>query len=282
MIPSLWLPWSLTVPWLIPHWKLAFLARDRRITLLLGWLILVVLFFSLSPGKRGVYLLPAVPALALLTAGFWNQLFKAAWIHRLFWGLTLVSSLALVTAGFTLVFGAVEFSGSYLIPSGLLALVFLLGMVGLSGCWIFRTRAPALALALFLGVFWPLYGFWAYPLLNDLRTPRLMMGRVESRLPPGDELAILNWREQFLLFAERPVVHSKYHTSKDLAEKALVSWLQKGSHRWALVPVDLRPACFRLNRGESMGYAHGRTWILVGTNALKLECLETGSKSVEP
>ena len=33
---------------------------------LLIWVILVVIFFSISPGKRGVYVLPALPALSMV------------------------------------------------------------------------------------------------------------------------------------------------------------------------------------------------------------------------
>ena len=70
VIPPFWLPLSLLLPWLVVAWRRAIRAQDRRILLLLGYLMLVVLFFSCSPGKRGVYITPGTPALALLTAPF--------------------------------------------------------------------------------------------------------------------------------------------------------------------------------------------------------------------
>ena len=47
------------------HMLGALKARDPRILLLLGWVVCVVLFFSLSSGKREVYILPALPMLCV-------------------------------------------------------------------------------------------------------------------------------------------------------------------------------------------------------------------------
>ncbi|MET1255727.1 hypothetical protein [Aliikangiella maris] len=58
------------LPWLIPQWKKAIANFDGRIILPLGWIVLVLIFFSASPGKRGVYILPALPMLALITAPY--------------------------------------------------------------------------------------------------------------------------------------------------------------------------------------------------------------------
>ena len=68
-------------------WRRAIRAQDRRILLLLGYLVLVVLFFSCSPGKRGVYITPGTPALALLTAPFIGTLLVRVWPGRLLAGL---------------------------------------------------------------------------------------------------------------------------------------------------------------------------------------------------
>ena len=73
VIPVLWLPLTLLVPWLFGHWRNALRSFDLRIALLASWIVLVVLFFSLSTGKRGVYVLPAVPAFALLCAPYLAQ-----------------------------------------------------------------------------------------------------------------------------------------------------------------------------------------------------------------
>ena len=69
------LPWSFFFPPLI-----FFLYRHRdklskeRLLFPLIWLVTVFIFFSVSLGKRGVYILPLYPAMALLFGAWWQQL----------------------------------------------------------------------------------------------------------------------------------------------------------------------------------------------------------------
>ena len=49
-------------------------ARDARVWLPLTWVFIVLLFFSVSPGKRGIYILPALPALAIASLPFIGEL----------------------------------------------------------------------------------------------------------------------------------------------------------------------------------------------------------------
>src|SRR5690606_22784586 len=65
-----WLPFSLALPWLVTPWMRAWRERDARVWLPLAWFVLVLLFFSASAGKRDMYLLPALPGLALAAAPF--------------------------------------------------------------------------------------------------------------------------------------------------------------------------------------------------------------------
>jgi 4-amino-4-deoxy-L-arabinose transferase-like glycosyltransferase len=68
VIPVAWLPIVAGLPWLVPAWRRRLGRGDGRLLLLLGWVGLVVLFFSLSSGKRSLYIFPAVPGLALAAA----------------------------------------------------------------------------------------------------------------------------------------------------------------------------------------------------------------------
>ncbi len=82
VIPALWLPWSLLLIWLVPRFKAAFHERNARVWLPIFWLLIVLLFFSVSPGKRGVYLLPALPALALAALPFLESLLSRVGVKR--------------------------------------------------------------------------------------------------------------------------------------------------------------------------------------------------------
>jgi 4-amino-4-deoxy-L-arabinose transferase-like glycosyltransferase len=67
VLPPQLLPWTFLVPGaLVLAWK----RRDRDDRFLLVTVIFVILFFSISTEKRTLYVLPAFPALALMTARF--------------------------------------------------------------------------------------------------------------------------------------------------------------------------------------------------------------------
>ena len=68
VLPWAWLPLVLALPWAVPAWWRSIKRGDARILLPLSGVILIVLFFSLSAGKRGVYMLPTIPLLVLALA----------------------------------------------------------------------------------------------------------------------------------------------------------------------------------------------------------------------
>ena len=82
MIPLLWLPFSLLLFWLVPRWRDAWRARDARVWLPLGWVLVLLLFFSLTPGKRGIYMHPALAAVAMAAAAFLPGLYQRRGVQR--------------------------------------------------------------------------------------------------------------------------------------------------------------------------------------------------------
>ncbi len=73
------LPWSLFLPFLIWDWlKNRSFLRDDQLFLQL-WALLPLIFFSLSAGKRPVYLLPLYPALSLLLAAWFYHGERSTW-----------------------------------------------------------------------------------------------------------------------------------------------------------------------------------------------------------
>ena len=65
IIPLFWLPLIALTPWLVPRWRQALRERDLLTAVLLAWVVIVVLFFTLSAGKRTLYILPALPGKAI-------------------------------------------------------------------------------------------------------------------------------------------------------------------------------------------------------------------------
>ena len=83
-LPVFLLPWALFLPWSLPWvWKRR--RDDDRMRLLLAWVVPAFVFFSLALGKRGTYVLPLFPALAILEARAVLDLMdsaRAAWRRR--------------------------------------------------------------------------------------------------------------------------------------------------------------------------------------------------------
>jgi len=77
------------------------------VLVLLGWLALVLLFFSLSSGKRKLYIFPAVPALVLLVAPLVPWLLRR-WVNRRPWAGRVFTVLTLVWLGAWFVRGFIE------------------------------------------------------------------------------------------------------------------------------------------------------------------------------
>jgi 4-amino-4-deoxy-L-arabinose transferase-like glycosyltransferase len=75
-------------------------SADRRLRLyLLLWLVVPLIFFSLSRGKQEQYMLPLVPAVALLVASWWTHRPKGVRVAAFFWGLLGLSMLIVGVLG---------------------------------------------------------------------------------------------------------------------------------------------------------------------------------------
>lgn len=83
VMPKYWLPAIVILPWLIPLWRQQWQKRDGRVMILLSWVVLVLVFFSLSTGKRKPYIYPAIPAFVMIVAAVWPYLMRQ-WRQRFF------------------------------------------------------------------------------------------------------------------------------------------------------------------------------------------------------
>jgi 4-amino-4-deoxy-L-arabinose transferase-like glycosyltransferase len=96
-------PWSILLPWSAIAAFLEFREPDRRSgRFLLVWVGVVLLFFSCSTGKRGVYIMPLYPAAALLVA----RLFTRDARRALLQGTLTWAALAAATGAAVVIVGA--------------------------------------------------------------------------------------------------------------------------------------------------------------------------------
>lgn len=279
VIPSFWLPWSLLLPWMVWQTKRDVKQGQRPVILLAGYLLLILLFFSASAGKRGVYITPATPVLALLVAYWLPELLNRRWPARLLAGLSWLLSGLFLCAGIVLLLKPALIAKLGEMDSPVL-LALSLGVTGLLVNWFLR-RQPLSAILTMLTILWLHYGFWSYPLMNHLRTPQQIMQDAGQRLAPQDELLLTNFREQFLLFANRPLYHFAYLQADEPQPTDAAVWVQASPHRWVLGPGDKLSKCFAADKGIALGQRHGDDWFLFRADAVIPACQSAQSSGAD-
>lgn len=267
VIPVFWMPLVLLVPWLLPRWREAWRTKELRTLAPLVWILLVVAFFSLSPGKRGVYILPALPALALAAAPWLEDLVRSSAAQRLF-------RLALALCGGVLLGAAAwvkwwpveeaqrlqESAGLWVWAVLLAGAALFLGAAVVAG----KGRA-AWAWAGVTLIGWSGLGWGVLPKLNAERSSVAFMARVRAALPGGGELAVVGWKEQFILQAGMPVTDFGYRRAdKEQELKEALAWAAGFPLRRVLVAEDhpgfVVPAT---GQGTFLGRQHRQRWWLV-------------------
>lgn len=278
VIPSLWFPLPLLL--LALFQPMADAIRHRPVMLVqLAWVALVILFFSISPGKRGVYLLPALPMLALALAPVLSTHRPARWFPPVLTGLHMLIAVALVTLGALawndhpkLVEKVSDYSrdparlheaGSLVVTVGLVWLASLIGF------W--RSR-PLGRLFLAMMVSWLMLSTWGYRILEPLRTPRNILAAAEQQLSPDAQLGMINFSEQFILFSKLDFVHFSYFSGPQEEERNAWRWMAEGEHRYVLVEDKLELDCFTLDGASDLGVAHREHWLLLGPDQRLPDC----------
>jgi 4-amino-4-deoxy-L-arabinose transferase-like glycosyltransferase len=264
VIPWAWLPLSLLLPWLVPAWWQRLKAGDAPTWLLLGWAACVLVFFSLTPGKRGVYILPALPAVVLAGAPLVTELIARQVVRRLAGiALTVLALVGLAALAWTYA----QSLGFELWP------VVLSGAVLAAALALASRRIGAVcALAMFIIGGWQLYGWWAAPLMNPVRSGSELMARVTQTLPAGAELGLAGWKEQLLLQVDRPVFHFGFRRAAAEETRDAAAWLAQDANRRLLIPQDQMAPCLDPQAGGELGSRHRKEWRLVGQEALTGAC----------
>jgi 4-amino-4-deoxy-L-arabinose transferase-like glycosyltransferase len=193
--PGDFLPWILFLPGAAVYGLSGEAAPKRKEFLFLFvWFVVIFLFFSISKGKRSLYLLPLFPAASLMVGKLWDDFvfgsmerFRRGWISFPLYGLM----------GLMLIGGAaVPWVVSMKFPSYLaygLPIAFL--MVGSSLTLFVLNRFKSYGAILFLvaGIMAGVH-FYAlrviFPLVNPYKSARFFSQEITSRIRPSEKLAI--------------------------------------------------------------------------------------------
>lgn len=272
-----WLPTALALPWAIPAWRRRLRRRDARFLVPLGWVLLVFVFFSIPSGKRDMYILPALPMLALALAPLLPGILRRPNAQRLLLGFVLVFSLAALGAGLAMLLGDPGFERRFMegrdahVADGLAWMFTAIGGFGLgSALWFGRRRAHG-ALVAMLTALWLLYSLVGAPLLNDGSSSRGLMRNVGAAIGPQAELGLVGWREQQLLMADRPAADFGFKRDTGLQFADGVRWQHaRPQARWLLAEEGLGlPACIDRARARDMDVANGRRWWLLDAESTR-------------
>jgi len=281
VIPLLWLPLTALLPWLWPRWRDAWRNRDTWTAVLLAWVLIVVLFFTMSTGKRGLYVLPAVPALAMAAAPWLPELLRRRGTRRLGFGLgcALVGIAALASVYFVVDGKAAErivrdFGIQPLLP---LVTATVLGAIPLV---LLRWKDGWLAYGGVLVAIFATIGFVVYPRIDDTRSGRALMERLEEASAAYPELGLASAKEQYLLELRRPSYnfgHARWREREVEAADA-AAWLAERPGRALLVEKRTREACFSQAEAVDLGRANRQRWYLV-SGVPDPDCVRRGNRA---
>lgn len=199
--PAETLPWFLLAP--VVWWaarRCVFVAgasdEERRAwRFLLAWVAATFVFFTLSTGKRGLYLVPLLPAVALLLADALGRWVEAA--HRIpvaFHLATGVLGTALVGGGiYTALRDPLQNDLASLVTG--MSVVTIVGVALIAQLALWRSRAR---LRLRLAV--PVVAMWAlllvvftvvYPALDPEKSPRPIAEAAAALTPEGESIGLV-------------------------------------------------------------------------------------------
>jgi len=270
-----WLPLALLLPWAIPAWWRRLKRHDARFLLPLGWVVLIVLFFSISPGKRDVYILPALPMTALALAPLLPGLLRRRGVRAAIFGLTLLMSLLLgVAAALAMLkhpHWALKIEQS--LDPQIWWMLLSIGLTGLLIVAITRLRHAALGWLLFASVLWALYGVWGYPMLNGDRSAHDVMLQARAVAGPDAPIGLLAWKEQNLLMAKDPVTEFGFLKPWSQQYADAIAWQQQDpAQRWIFSLNEAMGQCIDRQRATYVGHANRREWWMFKADAVIPGC----------
>lgn len=280
VIATSWLPLTLALPWLLPRWRDAFRERDARLLLPLAWIALVLVFFSFPKGKRDVYIMPALPLLALCAAPYLREISARAGFRRAALALIALLGVVFLGTGLYALLAHPPFAKQLAAERGLANgaamlwwLLIALGAWTLGCAMFFRVRLGVHALLAGIAGMWLLWSWWAYPLLNDSSSAAGVMQRAAQLIGPDAELGLVAWKEQNLLMADRAAQDFGFVRPWHLQLRDAIRWQEAAPQkRWVFILGAAMAPCVDKAKAVYAGHANRREWWLFRADAVAAAC----------
>ena len=278
VIPPLWLPVSALLPWAVSGWRDAWRAYDLRIALLLAWPLLLLIFFSLSSGKRGVYILPALPAVCLAMAPALLQKWSRAGVRRMLFGLALfIGVLCLSFAAYLLAMPQRRSDLAALYGIDAPGPLLCIGLAVVVCCGLTRLRFAPVAWFATLVTVLIVLGLWVNPAMNTIRSSEAFVRRVEAMTVFVPELGCVSCREENLLMSPRVLVnfgHARWNDWQQEADDA-AAWFAEKPGRMLLVNERVRQRCFANSTLQALQDGNREPWFLISAG-VAADCVRRG------
>lgn len=250
VIPVDFSPWSLFLPtglWIAAkrlggRFRKPASPAERGLLLVLCWVVVTLVFFSISPAKRSVYVLTCYPALALLVGSGLDHA-RATWPRFRPW---VTWPLALLTVLSAWVTAALPFAGpdrwgrelSILGEPFLWVVCGAIGGIGLGALWgLWRSRRgeavrATVGVAVGMVVFHLALSFYLLPRLDVFKSARGLSQELQQRLEPGESYGIFRRFDAGFIFYT-----GRFQDELDTPEK-LRAYAGRPERVWILVERD--------------------------------------------
>lgn len=283
VIATLWLPGCLLLPWLaVPWWK-RLRRSNPRYLLLIGWALLVLLFFSASPGKREVYIFPILPALCLTAAPLLPAILRLRSSRILLGGyLYVIGTVALLLGGALFRNGPwvqtrlagrdVDLASQHALAIWMLVLGIALVLIVIG--W--GRRHIGRAAVATSCTLWLVYGIGLMPALDPFASASRLMQHVRDVAGPNGQLGLVDWREQNYLQAGRSVTDFGFKAPINQQWELAWHWAaQAPTTRLLLVSQVAAEQCSGQTHPLWTGQANRTTWVLLDGTEVVRHCSNT-------
>ena len=284
-----WFPMSLAYIGAVPRWWRDLKAGESRVLLPLGWTLLILIFFSIPVGKRDVYLMPAIPMVALAMAPYLEEMAASRWLRNTAFAIALIGGVIVVGAGLWALLGHSPAAERFIeqrelddLGHRVWGMIIAIGAAFvLAAAW-FRPRRGIHALLAGIAALWLIWSFVSYPLLNDSSSAKGVMRRAREVVGPDKEIGLVAWKEQNLLMAEGPVRDFGFVLPWDKQLTEAIEW-QAGNpeRRPIFILQDAMGRCIDRDKSRLIGHANRREWWLVPREAIVADCVPDDSVDKE-
>jgi 4-amino-4-deoxy-L-arabinose transferase-like glycosyltransferase len=269
-VPGGFIPWSALL--LVALWTLLRNRRTRQETSVLlpvCWAAVTLVFFSLSPGKRSVYVMTMFPGLALVMGIYLDRVFASWPRHRTALIVSMAFALAVALALCVAIQVAAgrpqvaELAAAVLTPAVLITSLFALGAalaVGLATAH--RPVAAVAALAGSLVVSAPAMTWRVLPGFDAVKSSRPFVERVRQRIGPTSPLV---WAPE----VQPAVLFYLERAGAELSGAELSAYVEASSEPWV---ITQRSELDAIPSGTALSVCEGdpgdrRSYLLLGNCA---------------